>query len=232
VSDQSQAEAVRWMRVNDEPFEYAIQQGRNGDEFVKLLNGTCLRRPIESPPQEAQDGLLPCPFCGREPTVVDIDPHSHKGGIAAFMPDHSGSSYIECGCGAGLIDDDRKAVIARWNARASPSQGSPSPEREALEPTGKVHHLKTWPPYFDEVSIGLKPFEWRIDDRDFKIGDTLILQEYIPNPENPGREGQYTGREITKLVSYIFSPWPTNKRTVVMALTPRAVEKAGELDYE
>lgn len=36
--------AVRWQRVNDEPFEYAIQQGQFGDEFVKLLNGSCLRR--------------------------------------------------------------------------------------------------------------------------------------------------------------------------------------------
>lgn len=38
---------VRWQRVNDEPFEYAIQQGRFGDEFVKLLNGECLRRHVE-----------------------------------------------------------------------------------------------------------------------------------------------------------------------------------------
>jgi hypothetical protein len=85
--------------------------------------------------------------------------------------------------------------------------------------TGTVHKLKTWPPYFDEVLSGRKPFEWRIDDRDFKVGDTLLLQEYIPHAENPGREGQYTGREITKTVSYLFSPWPTNKRTVIMALS-------------
>jgi hypothetical protein len=32
--------------VNGEPFEYAIQQGRFGDEFVKLLDGSCLRRPL------------------------------------------------------------------------------------------------------------------------------------------------------------------------------------------
>jgi hypothetical protein len=45
---------IRWQRVNDESFEYAIQQGPHGDEFVKLLNGTCLRRPIEpaGPPSE------------------------------------------------------------------------------------------------------------------------------------------------------------------------------------
>lgn len=89
---------------------------------------------------------------------------------------------------------------------------------EPVAETGTVHKLKTWPEYFNEVLRGRKPFEWRVDDRDFKLGDTLVLQEYIPHPENPGREGKYTGREITKTVSYIFSPWPTNKRTVVMGL--------------
>jgi hypothetical protein len=41
------AEGIRWARVNDEPFEYAIQQGPHGDEFVKLINGLCLRRSID-----------------------------------------------------------------------------------------------------------------------------------------------------------------------------------------
>lgn len=39
---------VRWARVNDEPFEYAIQKGPYGDAFVMLLNGTCLRRPCNA----------------------------------------------------------------------------------------------------------------------------------------------------------------------------------------
>ena len=39
-------EGIRWARVNDEPFEYAIQEGPFGDEFVKLLNGKCLRRAV------------------------------------------------------------------------------------------------------------------------------------------------------------------------------------------
>lgn len=47
------AQAIRWARVNDEPFEYAIQQGPHGDEFVKLLNGACLRRPLAALPSEA-----------------------------------------------------------------------------------------------------------------------------------------------------------------------------------
>ncbi len=37
---------MRWQRVNSEPFEYAIYEGPFGDEFVKLPDGSCLRRPI------------------------------------------------------------------------------------------------------------------------------------------------------------------------------------------
>jgi hypothetical protein len=40
------SDKVRWARVNGDPFEYAIQQGPFGDEFVKLLDGSCLRRPL------------------------------------------------------------------------------------------------------------------------------------------------------------------------------------------
>lgn len=39
------AEDIRWGNVNGDGFEYAIQQGPHGDEFVKLMNGKCLRRP-------------------------------------------------------------------------------------------------------------------------------------------------------------------------------------------
>jgi hypothetical protein len=38
---------AEWRRVNDEPFEYATMQGSHGDEFVKLEDGSCLRRPLE-----------------------------------------------------------------------------------------------------------------------------------------------------------------------------------------
>jgi hypothetical protein len=56
------SEAIRWQRVNDEPFEYAIQQGPNGDEFVKLLNGSYLRRTLPGEP-----GADLCPNCGLPP---------------------------------------------------------------------------------------------------------------------------------------------------------------------
>lgn len=43
-----------------------------------------------------------------------------------------------------------------------------------------VHYLKTESPYFQAVKSGIKPFEVRKNDRDFKVGDTLILEEVDP----------------------------------------------------
>ena len=40
------------------------------------------------------------------------------------------------------------------------------------------HRLKTLTKYFDAVCDGKKTFEVRKDDRDFQIGDTLVLEEY------------------------------------------------------
>lgn len=58
-----------------------------------------------------------------------------------------------------------------------------------------VHELKTLPEYFEAVKNGTKTFEVRYNDRDYKVGDTLILKEW---------DEEYTGRKITCEVSYIL----------------------------
>ncbi|UBF29910.1 DUF3850 domain-containing protein (plasmid) [Kovacikia minuta CCNUW1] len=42
------------------------------------------------------------------------------------------------------------------------------------------HRLKTWTIFFNQVVQGSKTFEIRLNDRNFKIGDTLLLMEYDP----------------------------------------------------
>ena len=42
-----------------------------------------------------------------------------------------------------------------------------------------THHLKIKPEYFQAVINGKKPFEIRLNDRDFKQGDRVILEEYL-----------------------------------------------------
>lgn len=61
-----------------------------------------------------------------------------------------------------------------------------------------THALKTWPAYYTLVENGTKNFEIREMDRPFKVGDTVILQEW--NPETK----QYTGKECTYKIGFIF----------------------------
>lgn len=65
------------------------------------------------------------------------------------------------------------------------------------------HELKVWQSYFHALWDGVKPFELRRDDRDFRVGDTLRLREtYYHN-------GEYTGREIrTSPITYILRQEP------------------------
>ena len=59
------------------------------------------------------------------------------------------------------------------------------------------HYLKTLPPYFIAVENGTKTFEVRFNDRGYKVGDILYLQEFVP-PET------YTSRERRREVSYVL----------------------------
>lgn len=61
-----------------------------------------------------------------------------------------------------------------------------------------IHELKTWPEYYEAVRSGKKNFEVRKNDRDFKVGDRLSLQEYDPINK------RYTGRSIGFTVKYIL----------------------------
>lgn len=62
-----------------------------------------------------------------------------------------------------------------------------------------VHTLKVWPQYFKPVVEGLKRFEIRKNDRDYSVGDILVLMEYIENA------CKYTGNTIALVVTYIFN---------------------------
>lgn len=62
-----------------------------------------------------------------------------------------------------------------------------------------THALKTWPDFFKQVQDGIKSFELRKNDRDYKLGDQLLLQEYDPKTD------KYTGQEWKGEITYVFS---------------------------
>jgi hypothetical protein len=61
-----------------------------------------------------------------------------------------------------------------------------------------THELKSWPSCFAAVKAGNKPFDVRENDRNFQLGDKLLLREYDPETE------QFTGHTITRWVSYVL----------------------------
>ena len=76
-----------------------------------------------------------------------------------------------------------------------------------------THHLKTLPHFFGATVAYVKTFEIRYNDRDYQVGDILVLQEWTAATG-------FTGRETRVRVAYIcdyaqqpgyvvMSTWPT-----------------------
>lgn len=59
------------------------------------------------------------------------------------------------------------------------------------------HFLKIWPEHYQDVITGMKRAELRKNDRDYSVGDSLILKEYQP------KTGKFTGLEVHVVVTHI-----------------------------
>lgn len=64
------------------------------------------------------------------------------------------------------------------------------------------HDLKCWPEFFDAIASGIKTFDLRNNDRNFQVGDSLLLHEYDPT------QSKYTGRFLERRISYILGHRP------------------------
>jgi hypothetical protein len=60
----------------------------------------------------------------------------------------------------------------------------------------KLHKIKILPEYYQETAAGNKLFELRLNDRNYQKNDKLLMQEF------DGKN--YTGREITAYITYMF----------------------------
>ncbi len=59
----------------------------------------------------------------------------------------------------------------------------------------KVIKIKSLPEYYDAVENRVKNFEVRFNDRDYRVGDWLVLCEW------DGHE--FTGYEIVRKITYV-----------------------------
>lgn len=79
----------------------------------------------------------------------------------------------------------------------------------------RQHKLKCSPDFFAAVLDGSKPFEIRKNDRDFRVGDSLLLQEWVADesaltcitkvPDEEDRDqGRYSGCECDRTITYVL----------------------------
>ena len=68
----------------------------------------------------------------------------------------------------------------------------------------RVHQLKCWPEFFEPLRAGTTTFEARRNDRDFRVGDMLVEQEWVPHDSLNSGLGDYTGRALKLTVTYIL----------------------------
>ena len=60
----------------------------------------------------------------------------------------------------------------------------------------KTIAVKCLPEYFEAALSGIKPWELRFDDRNYAVGDVLLMREW--------KDGKYTGRQLTGKITFIL----------------------------
>lgn len=82
---------------------------------------------------------------------------------------------------------------------------------ERVERPPIEHDVKLWMQFYDAVESGEKPFEVRVNDRDYRVGDTLLIREW----SFTGQE--YTGRFCRRKITYL-TEWGQKPGYVALGL--------------
>jgi hypothetical protein len=73
-------------------------------------------------------------------------------------------------------------------------------EKSPISRASTTHELKCWPQFFTAIAQGSKRHDLRrATDRDFQVGDRLLLREFDPALD------AYTGRTQHVAVTYVTS---------------------------
>lgn len=63
-----------------------------------------------------------------------------------------------------------------------------------------IHELKSWPDQFESLAKKKKRHDVRRFDRDFRVGDWVMLREWDPCPS------EFTGNQIFREITHITAP--------------------------
>lgn len=115
-----------------------------------------------------------------EPETREEQPESAQ----ARVVDNSTGEVYE-----NMQEAERAAETPQNEPREAPQEGQ-AEEKE------RVHFIRLAATYYDDVASGKKPFELRKNDRDYKTGDILEMNEF--------KDGRNTGRVIRCRVTYVL----------------------------
>ncbi len=76
----------------------------------------------------------------------------------------------------------------------------------------KIHELKILPAYFNAVKNGIKKFEVRKNDHNYKINDEILLKEWDQKKE------KFTGKILHRKITYFFDGFGVEKGYCVLSL--------------
>lgn len=85
-------------------------------------------------------------------------------------------------------------------------------EKIETENEQMIHKLKILPQYFEDKLQGMKKWEVRKNDRPYKDGDTLQLEEW-------SEETGYTGRTLQEYIKKIYTETPGIKEGYIIMNT-------------
>ena len=105
---------------------------------------------------------------------------------------------------------------------AAPALGhEPSGPLPGVAPIGpKTHILKAYPGPFRAVKSGKKRFEYRVDDRDFRVGHRIRLREWDPEYRKFTRD-----EVLVEILQLTRGPdWSFPRGYVCMSIAPIMVE--------
>lgn len=106
----------------------------------------------------------------------------------------------------GRESSEAAKVCGACNGRGSirahnphdPEEIIPCPDCKGRKRKPRIHVVKCWKAVFPDVKSGRKPFEYRLNDRDYQVGDCLIQQEYDPDL------GTVSDEAVSQRVTYLL----------------------------